>query len=222
MSRSSPSKLGRRAGRYFAIAGVVPFAATPSPGEEEIRRRLEDVLSRREFNPKDDWWLWLLRQFAALVKWLESLHAVSPLLYWGVFVGCVVILTLIVAHLAWTVRRLLWVSAGKASDEAAAAKRTRLSQDCWEEARRRAAAGDFTEAIRYLFLALVYRFDELGRVSFQRAYTNREYLALFADRPPVYTNLKVFVDTLDDNWYGQRPTERRRYEDCLNLYERLV
>ena len=40
-------------------------------------------------------------------------------------------------------------------------KRQRLSVAHWEEAQRRAAAGDFTEAIRFLFLALVYRFDDL-------------------------------------------------------------
>jgi hypothetical protein len=58
-------------------------------------------------------------------------------------------------------------------------------------------------------------------VSFQKSYTNREYLTLFADRPPVYDQLKVFVDMLDDHWYGQRPTDRGQYERCIALYEGL-
>ena len=37
----------------------------------------------------------------------------------------------------------------------------------------------------------------------------------------MYRDLKVFVDTLDDHWYGQRATERERYENCLTLYESL-
>ena len=51
--------------------------------------------------------------------------------------------------------------------------------------------------------------------------TNREYLALFAERPRVNADLKVFVDTLDDHWYGQRPTDQAQYVQCLALYETL-
>jgi hypothetical protein len=104
----------------------------------------------------------------------------------------------------------------------ASAERARLSQACRQEACDRAAAGDFTEAIRFLFLSLVYRFDEEGRVLFQQAYTNREYPGLFDDRPQVNQDLRVFVDVLDANWYGQQPTDRRRYEECLALYDRLL
>src|SRR5439155_22300924 len=103
----------------------------------------------------------------------------------------------------------------------AEAKRGRLSLAYHEEARRRARQREFTEAIRFLFLSLVYRFDESGRIGFQRAATNREYLALFAERPRVQAELKVFVDTLDDHWYGQQPTNERQYESCLALYEQL-
>jgi hypothetical protein len=31
----------------------------------------------------------------------------------------------------------------------------------------------------------------------------------------------VFVDTLDDCWYGQRATDREHYQDCLARYESL-
>ena len=46
-------------------------------------------------------------------------------------------------------------------------------------------------------------------------------LALFADRPEVQSALGVFVDTLDDCWYGQRATDHAHYQDCLARYERL-
>ena len=68
----------------------------------------------------------------------------------------------------------------------------------------------------------MYRFDELGRVNFERAYTNREYLGLFADRPAAYGQLKVFVDTLDEHWYGQQPSGQPQYEECLALYQGLA
>ena len=59
-------------------------------------------------------------------------------------------------------------------------------------------------------------------MSFQKAYTNREYLSLLDARLPVRDQLRVFVDTLDDHWYGQRPSDRPQYERCLQIYEQLA
>jgi hypothetical protein len=38
----------------------------------------------------------------------------------------------------------------------------------------------------------------------------------------VHQPLKVFVDMLDDYWYGQRPTDRRHYDECFQLYQGLT
>ena len=147
----------------------------------------------------------------------------DPFFFWLLLVGCCLLLALLLGHIAWTVKRTVffrrqWSEKSSAADE----HRGQLSLSYRQEALRRAAEGNFTEAIRCLFLSLIYRFDESGRVNYQQAYTNREYLALFADRPPVHRPLKVFVDMLDDYWYGQRPTERGQYEECLALYQGLT
>src|SRR5207237_2702926 len=96
-----------------------------------------------------------------------------------------------------------------------------LSADYADEARRRAEAGDYTEAIRCLFLSLIYRLDESGRVAFHKAYTNHEYLDLVADQAEVRAGLSVFVEALDEHWYGQRPASPEQYRQCLALAERL-
>ena len=194
----------------------------PHPDDDAVRRHLQDVLSRPEFH-KGTNLNWLAEALRGLFEWLGSLSTASPALFWLLLVGCVLLLLLIVLHIGWTVRRMLAVDAAGARGRAeAAARRARLSQTYRQEAGERAARGDFTEAVRFLFLSLVYRFDEEGRVLFQHACTNREYLALFADRPQVGQDLRVFVDVLDANWYGQRPTDARHYEECLALYDRLL
>jgi hypothetical protein len=200
------------------------LAAVPRPGEDEIRRKLDEVLSRPEFSGKQqaDWLLAILRWISQFFGWLGSLGETAPLLFWLLLAGCLALLFLLVAHIAWTVRRVFVGGARRARGEKSQQRRQRLSTSYGEEARRRAANRDFTEAIRYLFLSLVYRFDETGRVNFQQAYTNREYLGLFRDRPPVHERLKKFVDTLDDYWYGQRATDRARYDKCLAVYQELA
>jgi hypothetical protein len=212
-----PSSIGR--------AALVLMAAddAPHPGGDTVREHLERVLSRPEFRKGGMNLSWLWDSLRHFFEWLGSLSVTAPVLFWLLLVGCVLLLALIVFHIGWTVRRMLAVDpAGARGRGDAAAQRARLSLAYREEARERAARGDFTEAIRFLFLSLVYRFDEEGRVLFRQASTNREYLALFADRPQVGQDLRVFVDVLDANWYGQRPTDRRHYEECLALYDRLL
>jgi hypothetical protein len=196
-------------------------AAAPHPDGETVRRQLERVLSRPEFRPGGDF-SWLTRWLEEWFSWLGSLSSGAPALFWLLLVGCLLLLALIIFHLGWTIRRMLVVAPREGADAEGAAERARLSQAYRQQARESAARGDFTEAIRFLFLSLVYRFDEEGRALFQRAYTNREYLGLFDDRPLVNQDLCVFVDVLDANWYGQRPTDRQRYEECLALYDRLL
>ncbi len=185
---------------------------------------MQEVLSRPEFSPsaRPAWIEWLLQRLAEFFSWLGSLKTTAPVVFWLLLLVSLLLLLLLLAHIFWTVRRALYRQGRLGRGETEQERRGRMSQVCEEEARHRAAVADFTEAIRYLFLALVYRFDEKGRVSFQQAYTNREYLDLFADRPRIQDRLRVFVDTLDDYWYGQRPSDNQQYEDCLSLYQELV
>jgi hypothetical protein len=211
---------------WCALAAVLAVpslcAAGRQPSEEEIRRRLSEVLARPDFSPeKKSLGAWLLELLLAFLAWLGGLRAASPVLFWLLLTTCVLLLLLLGGHIAWTVRRVFVLSSESRRGVTPEEKRRLLSLAYWEEATRRAALRDFTEAVRFLFLSLVYRFDETGRVLFHQAYTNREYLAFFADRPQVQSDLAVFVDTLDEHWYGQHPTDHQHYENCRALYESL-
>lgn len=195
-------------------------AAAPEPGEPEIREKLEEVFSRPEFQPQEIRESFLERWISKFFAWLASLRGESPLLFTFLISTFIALLIALLVYLAWWAR-WSFSERGAAAGAVAAERRRQLSLACREEAEHRAALGEYTEAIRHLFLSLVYRFDESGRVSFLRAYTNREYLTLFHDRPTEQTTLTVFVDALDDHWYGQRPAERAEYDACVRLYEGL-
>ena len=225
MSRSSCSSVMMALGGF--VVGVVSAlpgrALADSADADVIHGKTEEVLARPEFHPPEEPWLQkILRKIIeALFRWLGELHSSYPWLFWVFVVTCVGLLVFLIGLFVWKVGRMLQVGGQVAPDQLHHETRRRLSRGYWEEASRMAARAEFTEAIRFLFLSLVYYFDESGKVSFQKAYTNREYLALFEDRPKVHNELKVLVDTLDDHWYGQRPTDQQRYEHCLALYQRL-
>lgn len=202
---------------------VCVLATVPQPTGEEIRDKLADIFARPEFSPQPDSLLSaLVELLVAFFVWLGELHATAPVLFWVLLIGCIVLLLLLAAHITWTVRRVLFAGGRAASAAKGREERRRLSQSYFEEARLKAGKAEYTEAIRFLFLALVYRLDETGRVNFQQAYTNREYLGLFEDNPPLQGNLRVFVDILDDHWYGQQPTDLQHYQGCLALYETIT
>lgn len=198
--------------------------AQPSPPPDTVRGKKAEVFNRPEFRPSEPGvggWLW--RQLRDFFRWLGSLYDVSPLLFWLILISCLVSLVGLIALMVYQIRSAFAVGRrGGASVQNNAAQRIRLSVAHREEADRRAAAGDYTEAVRYLFLSLIYRLDERGRVSFHKDYTNREYLELIDDRLPAPDALRLLVDTLDDHWYAQRPCDRERYEACLAVYNRLV
>lgn len=207
-----------------AAAMLAIAAAPPALDPDKIRRAAEGVFQRPEFaseGPAAQ--SWLARQLGVFFAWLGSLHAISPILFWVLLTGCLVALAALVALIVFQVFSVFDVAGRRAGSAAARdVRRLHLSDGYRDEADRLAAAGDYTEAIRHLFLSLVYRFDERGRVSFQKAYTNREYLDLLGDRVPAREALRVMVDILDEHWYGQRRCQQSQYETCLAIYNRLA
>jgi hypothetical protein len=208
------------------VSGIVAgLAAVSAPTPEQVRRTAEEVFARPEFAPDAGRPNWLLRALAEFFRWLGTLYTANPLLFWVLLIGCILLLILILGHIIYTVVRAFrggGIDARRRQQAEAEARRGRLSAAYRAEAGRHAARGEFTEAIRALFLSLVYRYDEKGRVSLHKAWTNREYLTLLDEDLPAREQLAVFVDALDDHWYGQRPAGAEQYERCQALYDRLV
>jgi Domain of unknown function (DUF4129) len=204
---------------------LIAFAALPllgggDPSPERIRRSLDDVFARREFNPSPSR-VDLGQSLTNVFAWLGSLSSSAPGLFWVILIGCLVLLTLLVTHLSWTIHSAF--SAARRARQAGEGQqqRRRLSETYATAADQADAAGNYTEAVRCLFLALVYHFDESGRISYLPAGTNREYLREFANRPAILRDLGVFVDILDDNWYGQQPTPPEHYRRCREMFDRI-
>lgn len=163
------------------------------PSDDAIRRQLEKILSRPEFSPaRDNKWLRVILDWLVdFMRWLSELSGTAPLLYWVLVAACVAALVLLLGHIAWTVRRVFYVdTSAAAKKKASKEQRERLSLAFLAEARVRAAAGDFTEAIRFLFLSRVERLDSTGAVLVE------------AGGKPVVT---VYAHGLGEIWLLHRP-----------------
>jgi len=205
---------------FLSSSMVASFAAVAAPDPEQIRAALTEVLSKPEFSGTSE--NLLMSRLLELLRWLGTLYASSPGLFWFLLLTCLGLLVAIAVHITFTVRGLFGSRDRQQNPVHGAAERQRLSESYRREAGLAAERQDYTEAIRFLFLSLVYRFDETGKAGFHREQTNHEYLSLFEHRPTLRDSLGVFVDVLDNYWYGQRQAEPERYAECKALYQQLA
>jgi len=203
----------------FFFASVVRAA----PPDDRVRKELERVFARPEFNQRSqEWLLRILQWIAQLFQSVSGLSEAGGALFWLMLIGCFAVLLLLIGHITWTLYHAFHGSGGTSRQRRLAEERLRLSSHYREQAEQCAAAADFTAAVRFLFLSLAHALDERGALLFRRHLTNREYVAHFADRPVLLQQLRFFVDLLDTNWYGQRPTEHADYAHALTLYDKLL
>jgi hypothetical protein len=195
-----------------ALEGGSPAA------QADARARVEEILRRAEFRePEESWMARLVRRTKAKV--LEVLEEVVNLLFGGqrgatvsvgirslIIVGGVVALALLARALVKLLTRrdperkrgertVLGVQVGAAETAASLAA----------AARRLAAAGDYRGAIRKMFVALLYEFDERGLVPLEDNVTNREYLARVRTLDRLYPPVASMTDTFERVWYGGAP-----------------
>jgi hypothetical protein len=84
-----------------------------------------------------------------------------------------------------------------------------------DHAARSAAAGNYREALRYLFLSTMLQLQSQGLVELRPGMTNREYLRTLVVHGPspavLHTSLRRLVESFDAVWYGHQPIDEAGY-----------
>lgn len=94
-----------------------------------------------------------------------------------------------------------------------------------QQAQSAAAAGDYRQAVRRLYLAALLVLDEHGLLRFDPSQTNREVLASIPPSNPINEPLQAVVNTFDAVWYGIRipdETTYQRYAADIDALERAA
>ncbi len=80
------------------------------------------------------------------------------------------------------------------------------------EGRRLVEEGDYREAVRRLFLAMLLTLDEQGVMRFDRALTNLELLHQERLQPAIVPALSPVITTYERVWYGLEPLQTEEYD----------
>jgi hypothetical protein len=193
------------------------------PDQDAIHSTLEKIFARDEFQDKPKRWPDLaLEWFRDFFRWLGTLYEHSNWLFWVLLILSLAVLCFLLWHIASTVYRVFYHEHSRRGAKDHSQLRRQLSMQYLHDAEQHAIAREYTEAIRHLFLSLVYFYDEKDEFIFRPALTNHEYLQGFIRQAALHQELSRFVQTLDDRWYGMRPCSEIDYQDYRTAYDHLV
>ncbi len=202
--------------RLRALRAAV--AAPPATAAAADRARMRDLLNRPPFvEGQSPFWEQARQQIADLLDRLlqEAGRGLvgqrDPVALAGGALAVVVILFLL-----WNLRKSGVSEAavpGGDGDKAATSAAQAVGR-----AQQLATAGDYRSAVRELYLATLLLLDERGRLRFDHALTNREYLKAAGREPALAAALAPVVETFDRIWYGFERVSPQDFE----TYERQV
>jgi hypothetical protein len=101
----------------------------------------------------------------------------------------------------------------------------RPREDLLGEARRHYQAGNYSEAMIYLFSYELVQLDKSALIQLAKGKTNRQYLREAGQVRQLRILLELTIVTFEDVFFGRRPLDRSGFEACwdrLDEFENLV
>jgi len=202
-------------------------AAAPDYARE--RETMKQVLAGRDFRGLESHRLrdslleklgeWLNRFFESIAKLHASSEWAGRVIVWGFILAVCVGLAwgLLQLERRWRIR-LVPESDGPAVGAASA----RDWQLWLNDARRAAAAGEWREAIHFVYWAAISRLESKRLWPADRARTPREYLALVTGDDPRRAGLATLTGSFERTWYGGRAAVENDYRKAEELADGLI
>jgi hypothetical protein len=208
------------------VAAGPPAAASDYSQE---RATMKQVLAGRDFRgleapTRRDSFLeklseWLNRLFEGLTKLHADTAWVGRVIVWGfILATCVgLVWGLLQLERNWRIRLV------PESDGPAAGAASARDWQLWlADARRAAAAGEWREAIHFVYWAAISRLESKRLWPADRARTPREYLALVAADDSRRTGLATLTGSFERTWYGGRAASESDYAQAEKLADGLI
>ena len=210
MSSTTANRVPHSAENVREIADQVLSdpAYTGSDRQLVLSEGLEGQL-RNAFNKLKVWW-------DSVTQSLQDLSVSQPFLFWCLMGVLVLVLALLLWHIGYSFSLLFrGHRRGDAGRRQTTSQQTLRFESLWDDAHRLAQAGNYTEGIRHLLLALLARSDD-QRLTLPPGWTNLE-IARSLSAQDVGKPLTDFVTTFDRLWYGREDAEEADFRRCQDL-----
>ncbi|MBX7223632.1 MAG: DUF4129 domain-containing protein [Blastocatellia bacterium] len=201
----------------------------------EGRGRIEEILKRDAFTlKKDD--SWREKLWKELIDWLgKNLGKYWPKLGVGTSgyaEGLKLVLWVVFGiALVWFARLLFLRFKNRAKIEQKTGPKTILGEDVEEiksadellsDGLECARKGEFRQAIRKVYIALLFEMDQREVIRIEPGLTNREYLNAVRRQTRLYPPMSDMTNRFDEVWYGQMTSSQDDYQQFLVKYREAL
>jgi hypothetical protein len=145
----------------------------------------------------------------------------SPGVTRGVVAACLLVLLLVGAHVAWSVRSTLRGERRRGAPAAAAAE-PRSPEEARAAAVAAAAAGDHAEAVRLLYHAALRALARAGVCDFVAGTADWTVVARCRSVPGVEAPLRGLVSRFQESRFGGRACGRAEYDECAGHLDAIL
>ncbi len=191
--------------------------------EGQALQRLHEILARPEYRAEESipWWEQLLAPVWDLLRYLlerlivSAISASSGREGWIGFVVLAVCLALIATVGVYLVRAVgISVRRDVSIRAQTLAERRERSERLWQTAQQLAAAGQWQEAVRLVYLSALYALDERALLHVETTLTNREHVReLNRLHPELADSFGEVVESYDQLRYGPSAASAASFDE---------
>lgn len=214
---------------YLTSMAAAADVRSPHPKmAADAKSTLRNVLKGGEYQPskKEELWQRILGPLLNLLGGIHPSSTVVDVLSW-ILLGATIILFVVVLVLL-VLRLIEGLSFGgraprrQVQREAVTAPLASVASVI-DDAEQAAAAGDYREAFRRVYLASILTLDSVRLVKFVDGVTNWEYLRTLSrqDRQDAVSVFRPMTETFDELIYGKRGVSKDDYAHSLQQFHRL-
>jgi hypothetical protein len=139
----------------------------------------------------------------------------------GVVVACLIVLLLVAAHVAWSMRTALRGERRRARGEPVVDER-RSPEEIRAAAAAAAADGDYAEAVRLLYLAALRALERAGVCDLAAGTADWTVVARCRSAPGVEEPLRGLVSQFQESRFGGRACGRAQFDACAGHLEAIL
>lgn len=215
------------------LAAVDVFAALSRPAPQELQNELTRILKQPEYQTSGSLWLKLwLWQWAQRLKefWntylsgrFAQLAEQAPVFYWLLVAATVALAVLLLYHIYITLRSAFGPikSAIRHPAKAEYTQSALFPEALLAQADAAAQTGNFSEALRQLYKALLYHLNRQRLVRFDHSLTNQEYLRQIRPYPALYNSFHTLTSLAERIVYGCYPCNTSDWEEGRRLAQQI-
>ncbi len=84
-------------------------------------------------------------------------------------------------------------------------------------------SGDYTQGLRFLYISLLIRFNDLNIIRINKAKTNKQYLnEIKENKHEVYDVMVEFTQVFNRHWYGGKNADKATFVNWNEVYSNLI